>query len=362
MKKLNKMMAGIMAVSLCMAGSAGFFPNGFISDISIKASAEIKESGTCGENVTYTLDDEGTFTISGTGNMTDYDYDTTPWYSERDSFKKVIIENGVTHISNWAFYYCTGLTSVTIPDSITSIGKFAFCGCSGLTSLTIPESVTDIREHAFFNCSGLTSIAIPNSVTSIEKDTFSDCSGLTSITIPDSVKSIGIRSFADCESLTSVTIPENITSIGNWAFFSCGNLKEITVLNPECEIDDEKYTISNSNDMFDGTIYGYKNSTAQAYAEKYNRKFVALDELTDLKLGDINGDGLIDAVDATAVRTEYAVLSAGKDSTLTDEQKKVADVNGDSLIDAVDATFISGYYAKVSAGENITFEEFVKNN
>ncbi|MDE7137642.1 MAG: WG repeat-containing protein [Ruminococcus sp.] len=83
---------------------------------------------------------------------------------------------------------------------------------------------------------------------------------------------------------------------------------------------------------------------------------------TELESGDINGDNLIDAVDATAVSIEYANLATGGDSTLTDEQKKVADVNGDGLIDAVDSTYILRYYAKVSAGENIAFEEFVKNN
>ena len=81
-----------------------------------------------------------------------------------------------------------------------------------------------------------------------------------------------------------------------------------------------------------------------------------------LELGDINGDGLIDAVDATAVSIEYAHLATGGESTLTDEQKKVADVNGDGFVDAVDSTIISMYYAKVSAGENITFAEFVENN
>ena len=84
--------------------------------------------------------------------------------------------------------------------------------------------------------------------------------------------------------------------------------------------------------------------------------------VTSLESGDINGDNLIDAVDATAVSIEYAHLATGGESTLTDEQKKVADVNGDGLIDSVDSTYILRYYAKVSAGENITFAEFVENN
>lgn len=83
---------------------------------------------------------------------------------------------------------------------------------------------------------------------------------------------------------------------------------------------------------------------------------------TELEFGDINNDRLIDAVDAAAVLIEYANLSTGKDSTLSDEQKKIADINGDGLIDAVDATFILRYYAKISTGGNMTLAEFVENN
>ena len=77
--------------------------------------------------------------------------------------KKTIIPNSVTSISWYAFYECTGLTSVTIPNSVTSIGYWAFCDCSGLTSVIIPNSVTEIGDEAFRGCSGLTRIdAYPN--------------------------------------------------------------------------------------------------------------------------------------------------------------------------------------------------------
>ena len=97
--------------------------------------------------------------------------------------------------------------SITIPESVvyngttcsvTSIGRYAFYGCSGLTSITIGNSVTSIGEKAFYGCSGLTSIDIPNSVTSIGKNAFYYCYGLTSVTIPNSVTSIGEGAFYDC--------------------------------------------------------------------------------------------------------------------------------------------------------------------
>ncbi len=82
----------------------------------------------------------------------------------------------------------------------------------------------------------------------------------------------------------------------------------------------------------------------------------------ELEFGDINDDGLIDAVDAAAILMEYASLSTGGSSTLSVEQQRVADINGDGLIDAVDSTFILRYYAEISTGGNITLAEFVENN
>ena len=185
----------------------------------------------------------------------------------------ITIPDSVISIGDKAFSDFTGLTTITIPDSVKSIGDEAFSDCISLTTITIPDSVTSIGDSVFCYCVSLTSITIPDSVTSIGSNAFSNCGSLATITIPDSVSSIGSNAFSNCTSLVTITIPDSVTSIGNNAFIFCENLTTITINNPECDIYNSKNTISDT-----ATIYGYTNSSAKAYAEKYNREFVALDD------------------------------------------------------------------------------------
>ena len=271
---------------------------------------------------------------------------------------EITIPNSVTSIGDVAFSGCTGLTSIKIPDSVTSIGDSAFFHCTGLTEITIPNSVTNIGGSAFENCTGLTEITIPDSVASIGVGAFSGCTGLTSIIIPDSVTSIGYRAFSGCTGLTSIIIPDSVTSIGYYAFSSCTGLTEITIKNPECEFGDSTDTISDT-----AVIYGYDDSTAQAYAEKYNRKFVSLGEKPNIpisKTGDADLNGTIDAIDASIALTIYALKSTDGDvSSYTDEQLAAADADKNGAVDAIDASHILSYYAYISTGGSKTFDEFI---
>ena len=204
-------------------------------------------------DLTWTLTADGTLTISGKGAMKNYDANNSPVAQKTDSVKKVVIQEGVTSIGDYAFFDCSNLTDITIPESVTSIEECAFQNCSSLTDITIPGSVTSIGEGAFQGCSSLTSIEIPSSVTSIGDDAFYGTPWLTNkrqennslvivngilidgrtcsgeVTIPDSVTSIGYRAFQNCTGLTSITIPKSVTSIGDSAFYNCTGLTSINI-------------------------------------------------------------------------------------------------------------------------------------
>ena len=193
--------------------------------------------------------------------------------------KNTVIPNSVTSVGNYAFYSCSGLTSIEIPNSVTSIGNSAFSSCSGLTSVEISNSVISLGSSVFRNCSSLKQMIvdsgnsvydsrencnaiiktntnelvfgckntiIPNSVTSIGRDAFSHCSGLTFIKIPNSVTSIGNSAFYSCKDLTSIEIPNSVTSISSSAFSWCNGLTSMIVFagNPPTTANDAFYKVN----------------------------------------------------------------------------------------------------------------------
>ena len=136
-------------------------------------------------------------------------------------------DGSVTAIGDWAFYWCTGLTSITIPGSISTIGGWAFSDCRNLSSLTIRDGVTSIGRNAFENCSSLARVTIPSSVDYIGDGAFSECVHLTSVTIPEGVTTIGSRAFAYCEGLTGIVIPKSVDYLGSEAFYNCERLTTV---------------------------------------------------------------------------------------------------------------------------------------
>lgn len=229
----------------------------------------------------------------------------------------------------------------TVPATVKTIEGSAFSASQTLENITLPAGLTEIKDTTFYYCSRLKSITIPEGVSVIGERAFENCFSLTEVTISDTVTKIGRSAFSGCSALKSITIPESVSMICVCAFEKCMCLNEITIKNPECSIIGD-YTIYNSKNsdgayIFNGTIYGYAGSTAQEYAEKYNRNFVSLDKNPNAFIqGDISGNGKIDLYDAIEI-CRYIMSMR----TFTDEEKVIADYDGNGVVDLYDAIGIA---------------------
>ncbi|MBR1788836.1 MAG: leucine-rich repeat protein [Bacteroidaceae bacterium] len=227
----------------------------------------------------------------------------------------VTIPNSVTSIGDYALYFCYGLTFVTIPERVTSIGDFAFGYCSGLTSITIPNSVTEISIRAFAGCRSLTSVTIPNSVARICDQSFSDCISLTSVTIPNSVAAIGNFAFDGCSGLTSISIPSNVTIIGRGAFRYCSNLEQIVVESDNMTYDSREGCNAIIETTSNTLIAGCKNTNIPESVTSIDLAFCGCSGLTSVTIPNsvtsIGDAAFCDCSGLTSVTIPNSVASIG---------------------------------------------------
>ena len=197
------------------------------------AEAAAVSSGTCGENVTWTLDTSGTLTISGTGAMYNYDFignsNPAPWCADglNNRVRTVVVKKGITELGYNAFGECHQLEKVTLPSGLKRIGSCAFISCYSLPELTIPATVTTIESNAFTHCDSIKTLTLPGGLKEIGDAACSQMGSLSSVTLGKGITRLSPYMFNMCYELTSVTIPEGVTDIGYFAFRYCENLQTL---------------------------------------------------------------------------------------------------------------------------------------
>lgn len=279
------------------------------------------ESGTIGENLTYVIDDDGTLTISGTGEVKYEDF----WYSgiSGEFVEKVVIENGVEMIGDQAFWDFYNIKSISIPNTMTMIGRTAFANCISLTSINIPDSVITIGDLAFSGCTSLSSVTLGKGLTAISLATFKDCSNLRSIDIPNNVKLIDGNAFEGCLSLTDVMIGDGVSYIETAAFGSCISLKNISV--------------SADNDYFctiNGSLFSKDKKTLVAYAHgRTETTYTIPSHVTKIGNGAFYGNSSLSKINILENVTDigyfaFAYCSGVKSFNVSESNKNYSSTDG----------------------------------
>ena len=346
---MKKFLSALVSAAVCasslaavpVAGAAGteIIPPG------ISVGAAIPSSGTCGDNAKWEADGS-TLRITGTGAMTSYSISTsTPWYGRRTRITDIVISDGITEIGACDFAELSA-TSVSIPNSVTSIGRGAFSNCKSLQSIEIPESVTYISAQAFRNCSALKEIYIRNPKCTISGSAGTICTMETEQTVY----------FNGTICAPGGSKAEEYAKAYGYNFRAVGSSEGTATTQTSTT------TTTTTTIKITTTTTTQTSTTSSATSSTTSTVTTTVPPVNnDYKSGDVNNDGLVDAVDASLVLAEYALRSSSQNGKFDDRQSKAADVDHNGLVDAVDSSKILAYYAYLSSNENstLTISEFI---
>ena len=217
--KMTKKLFSLLLCAVMMLGS--------VAVGSVTAAAETIDSGSCGENVTWSLSGDGVLTISGKEKMNDVGPEGAIWHLRgySDLIKSVVIKEGVTSVGSNAFYNCTNLTDISLPDSITAVRTDAFFGTDYYNNeANWKDGALYVGNHLIKCVTDATEFAVKEGTKTIAGEAFANC-GLTSVILPEGITRIDDHAFFDCKNLTNPIIPDSVTGIGVRAFYGTGYYK-----------------------------------------------------------------------------------------------------------------------------------------
>mgnify|MGYP002624431773 CR=1 FL=1 len=282
--------------------------------VQLTAQAATVASGSCGTNLSWTLDDSGTLTVSGSGNrMNDYyDNSPAPWYDYRTQIKKAVIPSGVANIGSRAFLDCTALVEVEW-GTIDTIGDHAFMNCTSLKHAILPDSCTWVWTNVFENCTSLQSayIGYVNSyAATVPQEFFKGCTSLAVLGLGTGISTLGTDCLSGCTALTCI-ISDN-TSIQGTSYNVVGwsdrsgvcsdNTYSSSRLEWHFELSEARLYFTGSGDM---TSYNNGSQPWQHFTGAVNTvDFSTADAKVSVSTTAFQGRDKIETVDFTNV---YAV-------------------------------------------------------
>ena len=167
----------------------------------------------------------GTLYIRGNGDIPYYISGTAPWFARRAEFTSIVVEEGITGLSDYCFVGCDQVTSVDLPESLTRLAEAAFASCYSLKEITIPEGITTLSSRLFHSCEKLEKINLPQSLTTLGESVFEYCTALKTIDLPQSVTNIGKEAFG-WSGIETIDLPDNVSSLHS-TFRGCENLVSV---------------------------------------------------------------------------------------------------------------------------------------
>lgn len=371
--------------------------------------------GECGENMRWSFSD-GVLEITGSGAMTEYEsYTDSPWYEYRESVTKVVVADGVTSVSAYAFASCRNLKEAVLPPSLTelSMGMFSDCGfesfdipdtverigrgtfnyCTLLESINIPYGVKEIDSFAFNYCDlktvtipgsvkklgyasadlevvvgecifayneNLETVIIENGVEEIGGAALFDAHALKNVVIPDSVKTLGVAAFGSCISLESLVIPASVTRIDTGALYNCGNLTDIYYKGSQEQWNEIE--ISEEFHSFDGITVHYDYVAIEDVIPE-DGQIIRTPSTDTIKYGDTLI--LHSGIEALPEGMKIVWMAEGEGVTLTPSENtltcKVSSVENGSVTITATLTDTEGKPVTDAAGNEIKTEQTVNS-
>lgn len=287
-------------------------------------------SGSCGANLAWSFAN-GRLTISGSGDMTDYNQvNMPPWYEFRQEILHVTLPEGLTSVGDMAFYDCYNLTAVTVPSTVKEIGKLAFCQCRNISILNLNFGVVSIGRSAFEQCEKLRDLRLPESLTTLGYHAFYNCAGLSYVKIPASVTEMDSGVFAYCENLVRAEIDAPLSVVPSWTFYGCSKLSSIVLHEQIAGSETNAFTGCES---LNTVYYAGAEETAEQLREQIasdSEDFGYFGVVTDTAPGanassgdiSVNENGEITVTSTTVTQTDAAsITSTGSTTTNTNNQK-----------------------------------------